>query len=136
VAGKKQTGDCVKSDLPTNTDGCAERWFRDKAEEAQIRLQLYLPFCSPGLRQVPNEIVRSALFTCRNRNTPRDNFRKQPIAVIGDGSIVYQGEELRQDVTSRVQLGELSRPVLGGTSDFVPSYSRRIAPLKQLGTNG
>jgi chemotaxis response regulator CheB len=39
-------------------------------------------------------------------------------------------------VTSRVQLGELSRPVLGGTSDFVPSYSRRIAPLKQLGTNG
>jgi HSP90 family molecular chaperone len=40
------------------------------------------------------------------------------------------------DVTSRVQLGELSRPVLGGTSDFVPSYSRRIAPLKQLGTNG
>jgi hypothetical protein len=112
----------VKSDLPTNTDNCAERWFRDKAEEAQIRLQLYLPFCSPGLRQVPNEIVRSALFTCRNRNTPRDNFRKQPIAVIGDGSIVYQGEELRQDdETVWMHLIYLVRDVqIGEAVQFVP----------------
>ena len=44
--------------------------------------------------------------------------------------------ELRFPVTSRVELGELSRPILGGTSDFVPSCKRRIAPLRQLGTNG
>jgi hypothetical protein len=39
-------------------------------------------------------------------------------------------------VTSRVELGEFSHPFLGGTSGFVPSCKRRIAPLKQLGTNG
>jgi len=39
-------------------------------------------------------------------------------------------------VTSRVELGKLSRPVLGGTDGFVPSCKRRISPLKQPGTNG
>jgi hypothetical protein len=81
--------------LPSTTGGV--EWLKEKAEEAQLRLQLFMPFCSPEFRQVPNEIVRSALFTCRNRKTPRENFKKKQIAVIGDGSIIYQGEELRQD---------------------------------------
>ncbi|ORJ57514.1 TrfA family protein [Geothermobacter hydrogeniphilus] len=45
----------------------------------------------------PNEIVRSALFTARNRNQSRIYFKDEPIVVTGSGSISYRGEELRQD---------------------------------------
>lgn len=72
-------------------------WLKRKNDEAQLALQLTLPFCSPVQRQVPNEIVRSALFTCCNRNTAREQLKNTQIAVIGDGNIVYRGEELRQD---------------------------------------
>jgi len=44
--------------------------------------------------------------------------------------------QCRVPVTSRVELGKLSRPFSGGTNGFVPSCNRRIAPLKQPGTNG
>ncbi len=73
------------------------KWLSEKAADAELRLQLFLPFCVPTQRQLPNEIVRSALFTCRNRNTPRQHYKNKEIAVIGDGTINYQGEELRQD---------------------------------------
>jgi len=45
----------------------------------------------------PNEIVRSALFTARNRNQSRVYFKDEQIVVTGSGSIAYRGEELRQD---------------------------------------
>jgi hypothetical protein len=70
----------------------------------------------------PNEIVRSALFTARNRATPRRYFKDEPIVVTGGGSIVYQGEELRQDdelVWMRlIQLAK-ARP-LGEPINFTP----------------
>lgn len=45
----------------------------------------------------PNEIVRSALFTARNRNRRRLYLKQAEIIVTGGGSILYLGEELRQD---------------------------------------
>ena len=57
----------------------------------------YLPDWPDGQRALPNEILRSALFTCRNRNFPRMFMKETEIAVIGDGQVIYRGEELRQD---------------------------------------
>ena len=57
----------------------------------------YLPEWPDGQRALPNEILRSALFTCRNRNHTRVFMKDAEIAVIGDGQVIYRGEELRQD---------------------------------------
>ncbi len=57
----------------------------------------YLPEWPDGQRAMPNEILRSALFNCRNRNQPRMFMKDAEIAVIGDGQVIYRGEELRQD---------------------------------------
>lgn len=51
-------------------------------------------------RGVPNELLRCALFSARNRNTPRDVYRAGSplvVPVIGGGEIRFVGEELRQD---------------------------------------
>ncbi|WP_168205805.1 plasmid replication initiator TrfA [Geobacter sp. FeAm09] len=112
-----------KNHLPTAiTPEAVPKWIQEKAEEAQLKLQLFLPFCAPEFRQIPNEIVRSALFTCRNRNTPRENYKKKPVVVIGDGNIIYQGEELRQDDEAVwMHLIYLAREVqLGEAIQFVP----------------
>ena len=62
------------------------------------------------VRGVPNEALRSALFTARNRKQPRENLKSANIAVIGDGEIIYTGEELRQDdETVWLQLIHLAR---------------------------
>lgn len=57
----------------------------------------YLPEWPEGQRALPNEILRSALFNCRNRNLSRVFMKEVEIAVIGDGQVIYRGEELRQD---------------------------------------
>lgn len=57
----------------------------------------HLPLWSEEKRAAPNEIVRSALFNARNKNLKREYLKKVEIAIIGDGSIKYTGEELRQD---------------------------------------
>lgn len=61
------------------------------------RMPKFLPDWHEGQRAMPNEILRSALFNCRNRNQPRLYMKDTEIAVIGDGQVFYRGEELRQD---------------------------------------
>lgn len=61
------------------------------------RLPKYLPDWHEEQRAMPNEIFRSALFNCRNRNQPRTYMKDVEIAMIGDGQVIYRGEELRQD---------------------------------------
>ncbi len=75
-------------------------------------------------RCLPNEIVRSALFNARNRNIPRAYLKDVEIAVIGDGSITYRGEELRQDdATVWMQMIHLAKSFpLGATIEFT-AYS-------------
>lgn len=57
----------------------------------------YLPDWPEGQRAMPNEILRSALFNCRNRKQPRKFMKDTEIALIGNGQVIYRGEELRQD---------------------------------------
>lgn len=57
----------------------------------------FLPEWPETQRAMPNEILRSALFNCRNRNQARQFLKDAEIAMIGDGQVIYRGEELRQD---------------------------------------
>ena len=69
-----------------------------------------LTLWADAVRGAPNEIVRSALFTAKNRKQPRENLKRAVVAVIGEGQITYTGEELRQDdETVWLQLIHLAR---------------------------
>jgi hypothetical protein len=83
-----------------------------------------LPLWADSLRCLPNEIVRSALFSARNRKWPRVHLKNSEIDVIGDGRITYTGEELRQDdETVWLQLIHLAREQpIGGVIEFT-AYS-------------
>ena len=67
--------------------------FRDEIEASPKNL----PEWAPTKGASPNEIVRSAMFTARNRNRRRVYLKQAEIMVAGGGSILYLGEELRQD---------------------------------------
>lgn len=81
-----------------------------------------LPLWGDGLRCLPNEIVRSALFNAKNRRQAREYLRQSNIAVIGEGKITFTGEELRQDdETVWLQLLHLAKECpLGNTINFTP----------------
>lgn len=68
-----------------------------RIRESLERQPRHLPNWPAGVRTAPNEILRSALFTVRNRNQPRTYLKDSAIVVIGEGEIRYRGEELRQD---------------------------------------
>jgi hypothetical protein len=77
-------------------DACVPDSFEEILASFATRPK-YLPEWPDGQRAMPNEILRSALFNCRNRNIPRVFMKEVEIAVIGDGQVIYRGEELRQD---------------------------------------
>lgn len=93
-----------------------------KAEESLKVAQLSLPFWEEGTRRIPNELVRSALFNARNRNKKRTYLRDADIVVVGDGSIKFTGEELRQyDEIIWLELIHLSRgQAAGDIIEFTP----------------
>ncbi len=69
-----------------------------------------LTLWADAVRGAPNEIVRSALFTAKNRKQNRENLKRAVVAIIGEGEITYTGEELRQDdETVWLQLIHLAR---------------------------
>lgn len=81
-----------------------------------------LPLWSEAMRGVPNELVRSSLFSARDKREPRRTFRGEDLIVIGDGRIHYRGEELRQDdETVWLHVLHLARlQPLGESVEFTP----------------
>lgn len=101
-----------------------------QAESKQRAEVVQLPLWVDALRCLPNAIVRSALFTARNRKQPRTDYKKSTeIAIIGEGRITYKGEELRQDdETVWLQLIHLAKEYpLGQPVEFTPySFCKAI----------
>lgn len=56
-----------------------------------------LPSIPMDKRIIPNELIRSALFTVTNHNIARNFIKNQKIASFRSTDIIYTGEELRQD---------------------------------------
>ena len=69
----------------------------EKDSTAVVPAVVQLPLWPDAVRRLPNELLRSALFNARNRKQPRAYLKKTDIAVLFEGRITYQGEELRQD---------------------------------------
>lgn len=90
----------------------------------------HLPGWPEGKRAAPNEILRSALFTVKNRNQPRPYLKEVDVVVIGEGRIRYRGEELRQDdELAWLHLIHLAKgKPLGQCVEFTP-----YAFLKEIG---
>jgi hypothetical protein len=91
---------------------------------------LQLPIWPEERRGVPNDLVRSALFTVGNHRKKREFRKNHLIAALGDISIMYTGEELRQDDEDVfLQLAHLARLTpLGHTVEFTAH-----AMMKSLG---
>lgn len=92
------------------------------ATDQQTATVIQLPLWAEAMRRMPNELLRSALFSARNRKQPRAYLKSADIAVLFDGCITYLGEELRQDdETVWLQLIHLAkeRPV-GSVVEFTP----------------
>jgi len=110
---------------------------REKARQAKadngngraVAVVVQLPLWAEALRCLPNELLRSALFNAKNRKQPRAYLKKQDIAVLFEGRITYQGEELRQDdETVWLQLIHLAKEQpLGSVVEFTPySFCKAI----------
>lgn len=67
----------------------------DKLEEHQLSLFDIAPWAD-DMRAMPNDWLRSALFTVRNKRTPRAMMEREPIFHVNkDATITYTGWELR-----------------------------------------
>lgn len=56
-----------------------------------------IPGISQFKRVIPNDLIRSSLFTISNHKMPRSYLKEQSLFTFGETSISYTGEELRQD---------------------------------------
>lgn len=102
-----------------------EKTRQAKAEKNNgkaVAILVQLPLWAEALRCIPNELLRSALFNAKNRKQPRAYLKKTDIAVLFEGRITYQGEELRQDdETVWLQLIHLAKEQpMGGVIEFTP----------------
>lgn len=68
-----------------------------RTDEVLAKRERQLPLWPEDQRSAPNEMLRSALFTARNRNQAREQKKSSEIATYGNTRIIYTGEELRQD---------------------------------------
>lgn len=101
-------------------------------------------------RGIPNELVRCALFSAKNRKESREVYRANmplKVPVIGGGEIKFIGEELRQDdETVWMQLVHLSKEARSEWVSFTPhsfiqairwpvsgaSYARLLTSIRRL----
>ncbi|HMW86488.1 MAG TPA: plasmid replication initiator TrfA [Nitrospira sp.] len=105
-------------------------------------------------RGIPNELVRCAVFSAKNRKERREVYRANApliVPVIGGGEVVYIGEELRQDdETVWMQLVHLAKEARSESVSFTPysflkavkwpikgtSYTRLLTSIRRLATSG
>lgn len=83
-AATRRKGDGLKA---------AQKRAQEALESAEKRLVKW----ADELREAPNEALRCALFTARNRNVKREQLKGFEVSSYGKTRVVYTGEELRQD---------------------------------------
>lgn len=122
-----------------------------KADElAKRHAEGQLALWSEAERGMPNELVRCAVFSAKNRKEPRQAYvANAPLVlpVIGGGELRYIGEELRQDdETVWMQLVHMAKESRSEWVSFTPysflkeidwplkgeSYKRLLTSLRRL----
>lgn len=143
--------DKVVSNARALADKALERSRAQKRQELAGRLEAGQLALWPGSdRGIPNELVRCAIFSAKNRNELRKVYRATApsvVELIGGGQIIYTGEELRQDdETVWLQLVHMAKEARSETITFTPysllktlkwpnngvSYTRLLATLRRL----
>jgi len=96
-------------------------------KSSQTSTILEFPVWKTENRAMPNVIVRSALFTAKNKNAPRVTRWRETLAVIGPGEIEYTGPELRQDDEDVLMcLVNLARKLYGNDELANPENRYRV----------
>lgn len=125
-----------------------------KAEELARRFsEGQLALWSEAERGMPNELVRCAVFSAKNRKEPRQVYLANAplvLPVMGGGELRYTGEELRQDdETVWMQLVHMAKESQSEWVSFSPysflksidwplkgsSYARLLTSLRRLKVN-
>jgi hypothetical protein len=127
---------------------------RKREELADRHAQGQLALWPESERGIPNELVRCAVFSAKNRKERREVYRANApliVPVIGGGEVVYIGEELRQDdETVWMQLVHLAKEARSECVSFTPysflkaikwpikgaSYTRLLTSIRRLATSG
>lgn len=127
---------------------------RKREELADRHAQGQLALWPESERGIPNELVRCAVFSAKNRKEQREVYRANApliVPVIGGGEVVYIGEELRQDdETVWMQLVHLAKEARSECVSFTPysflkalkwpikgaSYTRLLTSIRRLATSG
>lgn len=127
---------------------------RKREELADRHAQGQLALWPESERGIPNELVRCAVFSAKNRKERREVYRANApliVPVIGGGEVVYIGEELRQDdETVWMQLVHLAKESRSECVSFTPysflkavkwpikgtSYTRLLTSIRRLATSG
>jgi hypothetical protein len=65
--------------------------------EQIVEKALEVPHVPHGKRIIPNDLIRSSLFSVRNHRTKRDFLKDRELYSFGNTQITFTGEELRQD---------------------------------------
>lgn len=125
----------------------------NKREDLSARLAAgQLALWPESERGIPNELVRCAVFSAKNRKEQREMYRANAplvVPVIGGGEVIYTGEELRQDdETVWMQLVHMAKESRSPQVFFTPysffqavkwqakgdSYKRLLTTLRRLKT--
>lgn len=103
---------------PAKRRGDGLKAAQQRAKEVQENAEKRLGKWADELREAPNEALRCALFTARNRNVQRDQLKAVEVSSYGNSRVIYTGEELRQDdldvwlqVLHLARLKELGSPI-------------------------
>jgi hypothetical protein len=145
----------VPEDLQSHIDR-ARKSARTRKREALADLHAkgQLALWPESERGIPNELVRCAVFSAKNRKERRVVYRANApliVPVIGGGEVVYIGEELRQDdETVWMQLVHMAKEARSESISFTPyaflkaikwpikgdSYTRLLTSIRRLATSG
>ncbi|PTQ77816.1 TrfA protein [Nitrosospira multiformis] len=151
------------SEIPVALDGDTQNRI-DKAQKtararkreglAILHAKGQLALWQENERGIPNELVRCAVFSAKNRKEKREVYRANApliVPVIGGGEVIYIGEELRQDdETVWMQLVHLAKEARSECVSFTPysflkaikwpikgsSYTRLLTSIRRLATSG
>jgi len=142
-------------DLQAKADGLKNSAIERKANElATKHSKGQLALWPESERGIPNEFVRCAVFSAKNKKEKREVYiAKNPkvVPIIGGGKVLYIGEELRQDdETVWMQLVQISKESRTEWIEFTPysfvksvgwticgaSYERLLTSIRRLSAAG
>lgn len=91
--------------------GAAAAAKKARSDRRAVGVELMqIPLWPDQARGIPNSFARSALFSVGKHNDARETFKAKAIATIGDATLTYTGEELRQlDQDVLMQLIHMAR---------------------------